>query len=62
MSAVYEIFEKFPDGELVFVEKAEGLERAKTRFFFLAFSSQREYLVWDPARGQEIVLQTVAPA
>jgi hypothetical protein len=62
MSGVYEIFEKSPDGKLVFVEKAEGLEQAKIRFFFLALSSQREYVVWDPTRGHEVVLRTVAHA
>jgi hypothetical protein len=62
MSGIYEIFEKLPDGNLVFVEKAEGLEQAKMRFFFLSMSSQREYLVWDPARGHEVVLRAVAHA
>jgi hypothetical protein len=62
MAGTYEIFEKFPDDKLVFVERAESLEQAKIRFFSLTFSSRREYLVWDPARGHEVVLRAVAHA
>jgi hypothetical protein len=32
MSGIYEIFEKLPGGNLVFVEKAEGLEQAEIAF------------------------------
>lgn len=61
MLATYKIFEKFPDGTLAFVEKAENLERAKVRFLSLsAASSQREYLIWDATRGYEVVLRAAA--
>ena len=60
MAGIYEIFEKLPGGQLTFVEKAEGLEKAKTRFFLLAFSSPREYMVWDPARGCEVLFRIAA--
>jgi hypothetical protein len=62
MAGTYEIFEKFPDDKLVFVERAESLEQAKIRFFSLTFSSRREHLVWDPARGYEVVLWAAAHA
>ena len=42
-------------GDLVFVEKADTLEQAKVRFFFLTLSSGREYLVWDQTRGCNVV-------
>ena len=54
MGAIYEIFEKCPGGDLVFIEKADGLEKAKMRFVCLTLLSQREYLIWDPARGCEV--------
>ena len=60
MLATYKIFEKFPDGTLAFVEKAENLERAKVRFLSLSASSQREYLIWDATRGYEVVLRAAA--
>ncbi len=60
MSGIYEIFEKSPRGDLVFIERAEGLERAKQRFVFLTLASQREYMVWDPARGCEVLFRTEA--
>jgi hypothetical protein len=62
MAGTYEIFERVPNGTLAFVEKADGLETAKTRFFCLSVSSQREYLVWDPARGCEVILKVTATA
>ena len=62
MSGIYDILEKFPDGKLAFVKKAESLWQAKMRFFFLALPSQREYLVWDRERGHEVVLRAVAHA
>jgi hypothetical protein len=62
MGGMYEIYEKFPDGKLMFLEKAEGLEKAKMRFFILATDSQREYLVWDPSRGCEVALRARATA
>lgn len=60
MVCTYEIFEKFPDGKLVFVEKTASLEQAKVRFFFLTLSSRRDYLVWDPTRGHEVALRGAA--
>jgi len=62
MVGTYVIFEKFPDGKLVFVERTESLGQAKMRFFSLTLSSRREYLVWDPTRGHEVVLGAVATA
>jgi hypothetical protein len=62
MGGTYEIFEKSPDGRLVFVEQIESLEQAKVRFFSLTQSSRREYLIWDPARGREVVLRAAAAA
>ena len=62
MASTYDIFEKCPDGQLVFIEKAESLAHAKMRFFFLTLSSQREYLVWDSARGCEVVFGVAATA
>lgn len=62
MAQTYEIFEKLPDGSLLFVEKTESLAQAKVRFFFLTFSSQHEYLVWDSAKGHEVPVKTVAHA
>jgi hypothetical protein len=32
------------------------------RFFSLTQSSRREYLIWDPARGREVVLRAAAAA
>jgi len=62
MSEIYEIFEKLPDGSLLFIERVANLERAKMRFFALTFSSGREYLVWNSTRGSEVALRTVAHA
>jgi hypothetical protein len=56
MLGTYVIFERFPDGKLVFVESTEGLEQAKLRFFHLSESSQRKFVIWDPARGHEVAL------
>jgi hypothetical protein len=61
MIATCVIFEKFPDGKLVFVESTEGLERAMQRVFHLSESSQRELVIWDPTRGGEVAL-TAAPS
>ena len=60
MGRTYDIFEKLPDGKLLRVETVEGLDLAKMRFSFLTFSSPREYLVYDPARGCEVVLRAAA--
>ena len=60
MVNTYEIFERCPDEKLLFVQRVEGLQHAKMRFFFLTASSQREYLLWDPARGYEVVLRAAA--
>jgi hypothetical protein len=57
MVGTYEIFEKFPNGQLVYVERTEGLEQAKMRFSFLTASSQREYLIWDPTSGYEVTVK-----
>jgi hypothetical protein len=62
MGGTYDIFEKLPDGKLMRVETVEGLDLAKMRFSFLTFSSQREYLVYDPVRGCEVVLRAEANA
>lgn len=58
MAGPYKIFEKLPNGELVFVEKAENLEQAKMRFLSLSSASDREYLLWDTAKGYEVVFKS----
>jgi hypothetical protein len=62
MGRTYDILEKLPDGRLLRVETVESLEVAKMRFSFLTFSSEREYLVYDPMRGCEVVLRSAANA
>ncbi len=54
MGGIYEIFEKCSGDDLVFIEKTEGLEKTKLRFVCLTLLLQREYLIWDPARGCEV--------
>jgi hypothetical protein len=60
MGSIYKIFEKFPDGQLVFVESVESLEEVEMRFLWLTANSQREYLIWDPAKGYEVALKRAA--
>jgi hypothetical protein len=62
MGGTYDILEKFPSGALLFVERAESLERAKMRFFALTSSSLHEYVVYDPTRACEVVLKARAAA
>jgi hypothetical protein len=62
MGGTYDIFEKLPNGTLLFVERAESLERAKMRFFALTSSSRHEYIVYDPTRGCEVFLKARAAA
>jgi len=51
MGGTYDILEKFPGGALLFVERAESLERAKMRYFALTSSSPHECVVYDPTKG-----------
>jgi hypothetical protein len=62
MIGTYEIFEKFCDGKLVYVERTGGLELAKMRFLSLTKASRRDYLIWDPTRGYEVVCRAAATA
>jgi hypothetical protein len=62
MGGTYDILEKLPDDTLLFVERAESLERAKMRFFALTSSSRREYIVYDLTRGCEVFLKAGAAA
>jgi hypothetical protein len=62
MGGIYEIYGKLPGGKLLFLAKAEGLEKAKMLFFTLTEGSLREYLVWDPSRGCEVALRAAATA
>jgi hypothetical protein len=62
MGGTYDILERLPDATLLFVERAESLERAKMRFLALASSSRHEYLVYDSARGCEVVLRAMKAA
>ena len=62
MGGTYDILEKLPNDTLLFVERAESLERAKMRFFALNSSSRHEYVVYDPIRGCEVVLKARAAA
>jgi hypothetical protein len=60
MGGTYAILEKLPDGTLLFIERAESLERAKMRLLALTSSSLHEYVVYDPTRGCEVVLKARA--
>ena len=62
MGGTYDILQKLPNDTLLFVERAESLERAKMRFFALTSSSLHEYVVYDPTRGCEVVLKARAAA
>jgi hypothetical protein len=62
MGGTYDILERLPDDTLLFVERAESLERAKMRFFALTSSSLHKYVVYDPTRGCEVVLKARAAA
>jgi hypothetical protein len=62
MGGTYDILEKLPNGTLMFVERAESLERAKMRFFALSSASRHEYVVYDPTRGCEVFLKAKAAA
>jgi len=53
----YDILEKRSDGTLAFVESAQSLEQARMRFFYLSFSTRRQYVVWDRERMHEVVLR-----
>jgi hypothetical protein len=57
MLRTYDIFEKHSDGTLAFVESAQSLEQARMRFFYLSFSTRRQYVVWDHERMHEVVLR-----
>jgi hypothetical protein len=62
MGGTYDILEKLPNDTLLFVERAESLERAKMRFFALTSSSRHEYIVYDPTRGCVVFLKARAAA
>jgi hypothetical protein len=62
MGGTYDIFEKLSDGKLLWIERAESLERAKMRFFALSSSSRHEYVVYDKTRGCKVGLKARAAA
>jgi hypothetical protein len=60
MGGTYDIWEKLPDGKLLWIERAESLEQATMHYFSLTLSSRHEYLVYDSTRCCEVILKARA--
>lgn len=55
MGAIYDVFRKFPDGQ-VWVEAVEGMENARKRVMNIMNAEPGEYCVYDLAK-KTIVLE-----
>jgi hypothetical protein len=62
MDAIFDIFEKLPDGDPLWVKAVDGLEEAKNQLARLAANSAAEYFLFNARLGCVIQVRMAARA
>jgi len=62
MKSKVDIFKRLPDGKMIWVRAADGIEEAKVQLKRLAFINPGEYFIYDNRFGGIIPSLTAEPA
>ncbi len=59
MDVKFDIFQKLPDGQAIWIKAVEGFEEAKLQLTQIALAIPGEYFIFDIRDGRKISLETI---